>query len=177
WLARYGLSREQLEVLATRELRLEKFKQATWGHKLEAYFLRRKGQLDRAIYSLIRTKDKGIVRELYFRIQEGEQSFAELARQHSQGQEANTGGLLGPMPLSQLHPAIAKILASSQPGQLRPPTRVEGWFLILRLEKFIPARLDEPMRRRMLDELFESWLGEQLQQVHPLSTGTSAAPA
>jgi hypothetical protein len=32
----YGLSQEQLERLATRKLRVRKFKQAAWGHKLES---------------------------------------------------------------------------------------------------------------------------------------------
>jgi hypothetical protein len=72
------MSSEHLKALATRGLRIEKFKQATWGRKLEAYFLKRKGQLDKAIYSLMRTKDLRLAQELYFRIQEGEQTFAEV---------------------------------------------------------------------------------------------------
>lgn len=72
WLRRYGMSQEHLECLTTRRLRIEKFKMATWGHKLESYFLKRKGQLDHAVYSLIRTKNTGIAQELYFRIWEGD---------------------------------------------------------------------------------------------------------
>src|SRR4028118_625576 len=34
WLEGHGMTAEQLEALATRGLRIEKFKQATWGHKL-----------------------------------------------------------------------------------------------------------------------------------------------
>ena len=45
------------------------------------------------VYSLIRSKDPGVAQELYFRIQEGENTFSELARQYSQGSEAQTGGL------------------------------------------------------------------------------------
>jgi parvulin-like peptidyl-prolyl isomerase len=62
-----GLAVLQLEVLTTRRLRIKKFQQATWGNQLEYYFLKRKGQLDRAIYSLIRIKDPEIAQELYFR--------------------------------------------------------------------------------------------------------------
>jgi len=49
---------------------------------------------------VIRTKDPGVAQELYFRIQAGEQSFAEVAREYSQGPEAYTCGLLGPVELS-----------------------------------------------------------------------------
>ncbi|QSJ20491.1 peptidylprolyl isomerase [Nostoc sp. UHCC 0702] len=145
-LKHYGMSFSQLEASATRELRIEKFKQATWGQKLESYFLQYKSQLDKVIYSLIRTSDAEVAQELYFRIKAEEQSFAEVAKEYSQGQEAETGGLLGPVPLGQLHSAIAQKLVISQPGQLWPPMQLENWVVIVRLEKLIPAQLDEAMR-------------------------------
>src|SRR4028119_2379817 len=164
WLKHHRMTFEQLEALATRGLLIEKFKQATWGHKLESYFLGRKAQLERVIYSLIRTQDPGIAQELYFRIQEGEQSFADLAREYSQGAEAQTGGLIGPIELSVPHPNLAQMLRLSQPGQLCPPIRLGEWFVVVRLDKFIPAQLDAPMRQRLLNECFNTWLSEQLNQ-------------
>lgn len=165
WLERYGISQEHLEDLTTRRLRIEKFKQATWGNKLESYFLKRKGQLDQAIYSLIRIKDAEIAQELYFRIQEGEQSFVELALAYSQGPEAQTGGAVGPVELGTLHPNLARLLCVSQPGQLWSPRPLGEWLVIVRLEKLIPAQLNEFMRQRLLRELFEAWLQEQLGQL------------
>ncbi|NEO31899.1 MAG: peptidylprolyl isomerase [Symploca sp. SIO3C6] len=164
WLKRQGMSLQQLEALATRELKIEKFKQQTWGHKLESYFLGRKSKLDRVIYSLIRTQDPGIIQEIYFRIQEEEQSFAELAREYSKGPEAQTGGLIGPVEMSTPHPILAKMLMASQPGQVCPPTRLGEWLVVVRLEKFIPAQLDEVMRKRLMNECFTNWLTQQLNQ-------------
>jgi parvulin-like peptidyl-prolyl isomerase len=137
---------------------------ATWDAKLESHFRQLKPRLDQVVYSLIRVRDGGVAQELYFRLVEGEQSFAELAKQYSQGPEAQTGGLMGPVALRTPHPKLARILAIRQPGQLLPPIRVENWWLIVRLEKFIPAQLDEPMQQRLLNELFSTWLQEQLQQ-------------
>ncbi len=117
----------------------------------------------------------GIAHELYFRIQEGEQSFAELAREHSEGSEADTGGLLGPVPLSQLHPAISKLLSISKPGQLWSPRAIGEWFVMVRLEKLIPAQLNEFMRRRLINELFENWLQEQIKEVELLPYQESLA--
>ncbi|AFZ19842.1 parvulin-like peptidyl-prolyl isomerase [Allocoleopsis franciscana PCC 7113] len=164
WMQQRKMTAEQLESLTIRGVKIEKFKQITWGNKLESYFLSRKSQLDRVIYSLIRSQDPGIIQELFFRVQEGEQSFADLAREYSQGPEAETGGLIGPVELSTPHPAIAQILRLSQPGQLAPPTRLGEWLVIVRLEKFIPAQLDAPMRQRLLNECFSTWLTEQLNQ-------------
>ncbi|MEP0755280.1 peptidylprolyl isomerase [Trichocoleus sp. DQ-A3] len=153
---------EQLEALATRGLRIEKFKRATWANKLESYFLSRKSLLDKVIYSLIRTKDVGVAKELYFRIQEGEQSFSELAREFSQGSEAQIGGLVGPIELGKISSKLAQMLYISQTGQLWPPTRLGECIAIVRLEQLIPAVLDEAMRQQLLNELFERWVQERL---------------
>lgn len=166
WLGRYGMSGEQMYALAERSLKVEKFKQATWGPKLESYFLSRKTQLDKVIYSLIRTQDIGIAQEVYFRILEGEESFADLAREYSKGPEAQTGGLIGPVELSVPHPQLAQMLTISQPAQLWPPTKVGEWLIIVRLERFIPAQMDDGMRRRLLNECFNTWLQEQLKTVN-----------
>jgi parvulin-like peptidyl-prolyl isomerase len=165
WKARFGMTDEQLQDRATRELRIEKFKQDTWGGKLESYFLKRKSSLDKVIYSLIRTQDAGIARELYFRILEGEQTFAELAREYSKGVEAQTDGLIGPVELSVPHPTLAQLLLSSKPGEIMPPTQVGEWIVLVRLERFMPAQMDDAMRKRLLDECFQTWLSEQLAQV------------
>ena len=165
WGERQGLSPEQLEDLALREPKIERFKQLTWGHRIESYFLTHKSKLDKVIYSLLRTTDAEVAQELFFRIQAGEQTFAECARSYSAGAEAQTGGLIGPVELSVPHPALAKMLAIATVGQLLPPTRLGEWFVIVRLEKLIGAQLDETMRQQLLDAMFEAWLMEQMQQV------------
>lgn len=177
WLQQHSMTLEQLEARATRGVKVEKFKQVTWGSKLESYFLSRKGQLDRVIYSLIRTQDLGIAQEVYFRVLEGEQSFAELARTYSQGPEAQTDGLIGPVELSVPHPTLAQMLSISQPGQLWPPTRVGEWLVIVRLERFVPAQMDDAMRRRLLNELFNEWLQTQLTQINLTVPDSSASAA
>lgn len=167
---------------------LQKFKQATWRRKLKPYFLKRKGQLDRAIYSLIRTKNRDLAHELYFRLQAGEQTFAELAKQYSQGTEAPSAGIVGSVELGSLHHQLARLLTISQPGQLWSPIPLGEWLVVVRLEKLIPARLDEAMQQRMIQEHFEAWVQEQLQQlpeseklwitaVAHRQTGTSISPA
>lgn len=163
WLEKNYLTREQLQKRILRGIKLEKYKEKTWGTELQNYYLKRKKQLDKIVYSLIRTRNAGEAQELYFRACEGEKEFAELARQHSQGAEAQTGGLIGPVELNVPHPEIAQRLMASQPGQVLPPCRISEWVVILRLEKYIAAQLDENMRRRLLDELFNTWLGETIQ--------------
>ena len=164
WLDKQGMSREDLQALITRKVKIEKYKVENWDNKVESFFLKRKSKLDRVVYSLIRVEKAELAQELYFRIQENEDSFRELAMEYSQGSEAQTGGLIGPVEINAPHPKIAQILNGCQPGDLIPPTRVGEWIVIIRLENFIPAKLDPPMRQRMLDEMFRQWLNQETAQ-------------
>ncbi|MGK7914995.1 MAG: peptidylprolyl isomerase [Prochloraceae cyanobacterium] len=164
WKKQHWMDSEQLKKRMLLPLKLAKFKQAQWGLQLESEFLQKKAQLDKAIYSLIRTKDVGIAQELYFRLQEQENSFTELAKTYSQGPEANTGGLIGPVELGSIHPKLAQMLSNSRSGQVLPLNRLGEWIVIARLEKLIPAQLNEQVSQRLLEEKFQAWLLEQMQQ-------------
>ncbi len=163
WLDKQGISRDQLQNLITKRLRIDRYKQETWNDQVDAHFIKRKSQLDRVVYSLIRVEKPEIAQELYFRIKDDENTFSALAMEYSQGSEAQTGGLIGPVEINAPHPKIAQILATCQPGQLVPPTRVGEWIVIVRLENYLSAKLDEPMRQRMLDELFNRWLNQAIE--------------
>jgi parvulin-like peptidyl-prolyl isomerase len=165
WMKSQGMSNAEFETLAMRPVLLEKFKQAKFAKKVQSYFLERKSGLDYVVYSLVRTQDEGLAHELYHRILEGEQTFAQCAAEYSQGPEARTGGQLGPVPIGQPHPAIGKLLSVSQPGQLWPPRALAEWFIIIRLEQFHAAQLDDGMRQRLLEELYQNWLQEKIQNV------------
>lgn len=162
WLDKQGMSREQLQNLITKKLRIDRFKQEQWNDQVDAHFIKRKSQLDRVVYSLIRVEKPEVAQELFFRIKDDENTFSALAMEYSQGTESQTGGLIGPVEINAPHPKIAQILATCQPGQLVPPTRVGEWIVIIRLENYLSAKLDNPMRQRMLDELFNQWLNETI---------------
>lgn len=162
WLKQHQMSRENLVAHLDRSLRIEKFKYATWKNQLGSYFLKRKADLDRVIFSMITTQNEEIAQELYFRLQEGEQSFAELALQYSQGAERETLGTVGPIALGELHPTLKQLLTVMQLGQLWTPIRIDKYIAIVRLEKRIPAQLDEAMCQKLLQDLFNRWLQDQL---------------
>lgn len=167
WLQQQGVTPEEFETWLDRELSIRKFQRQQWGRKLLSYFLQRKHQLDRVVCSLIYLQDQEIAQELYFRLVEAEQSFAEIARAYSQGTEAETGGRVGPIALGQLHPDLARMFYGSRPGSLWPPTIVDEWVVIARLEEWLPVQLDESMCQSLLNELLEVWLQDQLKYRFP----------
>jgi hypothetical protein len=87
-----------------------------------------------------------------------------LAKQYSDGFEAQTGGLIGPVGIDTLPPPLAKRLLAGQSGQLFMPFRWDQWFIVSRIEKIIPARLDLQMYQRLRNEFFHNWLQKQFQQ-------------
>jgi parvulin-like peptidyl-prolyl isomerase len=165
WLQQQDLSPEQVEAQIEQQVKLQKFQQANWGRRVNTYFLNRKAQLDQVVCSLIHLQDVGTAWELYFRIVEAEESFAELARNYSQGPEVYAGGIVGPVELGQLHPLLAQQFYGAQPGQIWEPLHVGQWIVLARLEAYLPAQLDQTMQQQLLNELLETWLQEQISQV------------
>lgn len=162
-LAHQKISLEQWKASVENRLRLRLFQDREFGHRVENHFLKRKSQLDLVSYSLLRHSDGNLIQELYQQILHGEASFEELATQFSQGHEAKTGGKLGPVPLSQPHPALAEILRTAQLGQVLPPCTLESYWLIIRLDQLQPVAFNETIRQQMLQELFDEWLGAEVQ--------------
>ena len=161
-LARRVFSEEDLRWQIELPLRINKYSDEHFHHKAEARFLARKEQLDLVVYSLLRVKDAYLARELYLRISGQEANFADLAFKYSLGKEANTKGIVGPVPMTQAHPALAERLRTSQPGELLEPFKIEEWWLVARLERFEAAKFDDKTAQAMAVELFQDWIQEKL---------------
>jgi len=155
WLKNNLITEKEISRQLYVNLRLEKFKKEKFGNKIEDVFLKRKKSLDRVTYSLLRVKNRSTISELYIRLSEEEETFADLASNYSEGVEQVFQGLIGPMEIGNANPVIVEKLLASSPGQLWPPFELDGWWIIIRLEKLIPASLNEMMRTRLINEMYE----------------------
>ena len=162
WLARVGLSEDDLNVMASRSWQWLMWCRERWGDNLQTIFLERKEEFDKVEYSFLRLLDGELAQELYLKIKEGESSFADMATQFSCGPEKRSGGRLGPVPLSELHPALAKLLRVSKSGQLWPPKQLDGWWVLARLDKLYPATLTPALQERLLLDEGEKLLDQSL---------------
>jgi parvulin-like peptidyl-prolyl isomerase len=160
--AERGLTQEELRWHLQLRSRTASLAMQRYGHQTESLFLKRKMSLDRVVYNLIRVKDRYLARELYFRLDAGEQTFSELASAHSEGAENITSGVVGPVPLTQAHPILVEKLRTSKPGQLLEPFRILDWWLVVRLEHHIPATFNEGVAAELANELLEEWLREEV---------------
>jgi parvulin-like peptidyl-prolyl isomerase len=150
-----------LKAVVEREVRISKWKKALFEPQAAEHFERRKPALDRVVYSLLRVKEAGLARELWFRIKEGEATFADLAPTYASGNEIYTAGIVGPVALGAMHPALAGVLKPARAGELLKPFAVAEWFLVARVDHHLPAEFDEQMKSQMIEELCHQWLEER----------------
>ncbi|HHP7230095.1 MAG TPA: peptidylprolyl isomerase [Xenococcaceae cyanobacterium] len=175
WLDKNGITKEYVAAFLKRKAQLEKFKEAKWGKVVESYFFKeRKHQLDQVVYSIICHQDYYLIQELYFRLINKEQCFAELAAQYSQSSEAITKGVVGPIELGKLPTKISNIL-TSYPAKEILATQLDRYYALLQLELFIPAKFDQSMRQLMMEELFEQWLQNEVLNLE-FKTGIIESP-
>ena len=157
------LDRATFTDIATSNIRIKDHCLKEFGSKAEARFLERKNQLDLVTYSLLRVSNLRKLRELFLRIQEKEVEFGELASIHSEGMEKQTRGIIGPIPLDKAHPVLAEQLRTSKIGEVSQPFKVDKYYLVIRVESYKPVQLDNLMREKMSEELFEEWLNSKSQ--------------
>ena len=162
WLKLEGLSDEDWLLSLKRQARWLEWCEGEYGDGLEEYFKERKKQLDTVSYSIIRVRDEAVALELYLRIKEREATFEELAEEYSEGPERRYGGKVGPVPLSKPHPQLANLLQISEEGRLWPPKELEGWWLVIRVNKMVDTVLDTRTSKRLLLEMGEKEVHRQL---------------
>ena len=165
FLTAKGWQLEDFQYFATKNERLQRFQTLMFAEEVELRFLSSKADLDQIHYSLIRLSDGDLAFELHQRLLENENSFEDLAARYSEGDERESGGLIGPVPLSQAHPVLVEKLRISQPGQLWEPFFLVNIWVILRLDHWQGSRLDQSTRQILLEDLFNDWLEKRVEQL------------
>lgn len=155
---------EELREVIVRDLRISRWKEEVFGPHAKELFDKRKPDLDQVVYSLLRVRDLGLARELWFRLKENEATFAELAARYTEGHELHTSGIVGPSAFGKMHPALASLLRAGEEGKLLQPASVGDIFVVARVEKFLPVEFDAAMKARMVEELSLQWLESKLDE-------------
>ena len=118
------------------------------------------------VISLLRVKDYTLARELWIRLEEDETTFAEAAREFGEGPEADSQGVIGPIPIGLLQPpTLQDTLRGLKAGEMSPPIAVGEWQILLRLEKLTPTRLDDRVREEMLQEALTNFLDDRVRKI------------
>jgi hypothetical protein len=178
WCQRHGIALASLQAVASFKDRLQAATETIWGDQVPGRFLERRSSLDQVTLSVLRFEDADLAQELYFQLLEGETSFAQLIERYGSQPEQPPRAMVGPVSFDQLHPVLARVAERYGPGVLIPPLDLNGRVHLLRVEALQKASLDGTMRQRLLLELRQQWLDQQLQGLlERLADETSAPPA
>lgn len=159
--AKWGWDEEAMRWNVLRPLRTRLWCEEQFIPKAEARFLQRKNDLDQVVYSLIRVRDAALANELFHQICDDNAEFADLAARYAEGPERGTNGIVGPISLTTGHPVLCEKLRAAEPGSVIPPFKLLEWWLVVRLERRIPASFTDEIASRMASELFKEWVTEQ----------------
>ena len=150
-----------------RSIKLTNKAEREYGHMVQSKYLDIKDSLDIIIYSLIRTQDPFLARELFIRINEEEERFEDMAELYSEGEEKYKKGLVGPVAVGQAHPFLRKILKTTKPQELTGPIQIDRWNLLIKIESIKESKLDNILAKRLCVEIFNEYLekvtGEMIQ--------------
>ena len=151
------LNKEVIKLASLKKLSVDKF-----GKEAKNIFNSRKEiYYDQYTYSLLRTKNKKLVFELYYQIEANETSINQLSKKYSSGSERLKLGIIGPINLKDVHYEIAKILKSSNDSIINEPIEInKEWFLIKR-ENFINVKFNDYYQNKICLELLENELEKE----------------
>jgi len=158
-----GLSPVEMRKAALRERRIELFKEQTFGKHLPEYFRARKKTLDRVALEIVQFHHEGVAEEALFRCRGGEQSREEAAHElaHRDGGEPPVKRI-GPIALSRLSVGLNALVSGTKPGAIRGPRKIGQYHVVVRILEIREAALDDRMRHRLLVELLNQWIEQQM---------------
>ena len=156
------------------DLRLRLWLENHYAQALEVRFEQRRAALDRVVLSLIRLDSHEVAEELYLRLLDDGADFGQLAREYSLGEERHTCGLIGPVPIGQLHQELQRLITTLAAGVVHPPLPVDGLVVLVKLEQRLPAEMGGNLRQQLLEELFEADLEVTLEAFLPSDQAADA---
>ncbi|UKO97456.1 peptidylprolyl isomerase [Nostoc sp. UHCC 0870] len=167
WLEKHQISVNGFEKLIRQDVLEKKLAQHLFSQQVEKFFYER--QLDyaaAAIYQVI-LEDRDLALELFYALEEGEISFPEIARLYiPEPEKRRAYGYQGLKHRKDLRPEIASaVFAASPPVVLKPITTSQGTHIIL-VEEVIQPQLDDNLQRKIIAELFNDWLEQEIQYLN-----------
>ncbi|MBD1896981.1 peptidylprolyl isomerase [Coleofasciculus sp. FACHB-129] len=165
WLVRSGIDYETFHNQVKSGFQLTKLKIQIAEPKLQEYFIERKLFLDRFVLSRLVVAQQELAEELYSQIEEGA-SFEQLAQEYSLTDDRIVNGMMGPVSRGTLPDQIRAAIDTASPGRLLEPLKLEERWALFRVEKFLPASLeDSQLKEALQNELFEQWLAQKIQNL------------
>jgi parvulin-like peptidyl-prolyl isomerase len=163
WLKDRMLSMDDFEQLVTTNLLTYKVADRLFSEQVAPYFHQNILNYGAAVIYEVVVSDRNLAIELFYAIQEGDMSFADVAKRY--GQDAETqrkGGYLGSVPRQKMLPEVSAAVFAAQPPQIvEPILSAKGTYLIW-VEEIVNPTLDDSLREQIRWQLFQEWLQQKI---------------
>lgn len=166
WLEKQRISVEDWSEGIKINLLTKKFKEYKFGDLVDAHYLNNRDRYKRVALSQITIADISAAMEIFDLLQQDKSAFCRLAIQRSLGKKSReNGGFIGIYFLNELLSEIFQSIANVREGEIIPPIKTARGYHIIKIEKYFPSELNEAVRQKVLESLFQFWLQEYFQSV------------
>jgi PPIC-type PPIASE domain len=165
WLNANLLSVDDFEYMIVQNLLTERLAQHLFADRVPEFFYQ--NSLDYCSATLYEAvlDCRNLAMELFYSLQEGDLSFADIAHQYIADPELRRrGGYLGKIDRKQLRPEISAAVFAAKPPQLIKPIVTAVGVHLIQVEEIAQPQLDDRLHQQILTDLFDRWLSEQTAQ-------------
>jgi parvulin-like peptidyl-prolyl isomerase len=168
WLRSHFLSLEEFEQIVADRLINEKLAHHLFAEKVEHFFCQNLLEYGGATIYEVVLEDKELAIEIFYSLEEGDLSFADVARKYITDPELKRrGGYLGTLNRKQLRPEISAAVFAAQPPQLIKPVITDVGVHLIHVEEIIQPQLDRLLHHQIMMDMFERWIEQQIEIVSP----------
>lgn len=163
-----GASLDDYEAYLEDQLLADKMRQQVQSATaVEDYFKLNAPRFDAVELSHMVIDDEEQAKEIRSLLAEGEETFADLAREYSTSESAQSGGTVGRVLRGQLPPALEAKLFNAQPGDVVGPidNSGSGPWEIFQVDSRVNARLEGSTTEMIEKVLYNEWLESKAQEL------------
>ena len=160
------LSTENLFYKITLFSKVQKYCEINYSEVINKIFYKQKEKIDSVKYSLIRVKENGLCKELYYRVKDDNDDFNQIAKDYSIGIEKQTSGFIGPLSLDKVHPKVRDKLKKCYLNFLHKPFKVNNDWILIRLEEYFESKLDQNYIKKLNSELLDKEIEKEILNIY-----------
>jgi parvulin-like peptidyl-prolyl isomerase len=163
WLEDGDFSLDDFEYIVTQDLLAQKLAEHLFSQRVEQFFHQNLLDYSGAILYEVILEDRELAMEIFYSLQEGDLSFADVAHQYITTPELRRrGGYIGTVRRKQLHPEISAAVFAADPPQLITPITTAVGVHLIQVEEIITPKLNEQLYHQILTEMFDRWLDAKI---------------
>ena len=166
WLQKHYLSLDDFKELAQINLLSTKLANHIFAKQVEPFFLSNQLDYFAAVTYEVVLDNEDLAWQLFYQLQKNDITFPDVARQYIKETELHrVGGYCGLKYRHNFNPEIAACVFAAHPPQIIKPIVTQKGIHLIYVEEIIQPQLDEQLRSNILEQLFSTWLKQQVEEL------------